>query len=533
MISSSPKRWGLRPGRSYRDQHRSRARRGRRDGRDQESRKSRRLCQRGDNPEVVRALVLAVMLIAVLTPRRRVRRRRQSAPGPGQQAGASPRGRRAGNPRTGRMAPAFAELVKAHKRGDRAALARVADRMGPGPARARRSASREPGVGEAALAALPLAHGGVLLIGAATDQIASSDWPRAAAAATALGALLDGAVPTALEEWEVPPDVVARACAALRALAWRSDAALATRLAALDAVAAAAPSCGSGADLAPLARDGTPALRRAATVVAAVGSERETVLRDAIADGDRGGQRRRRRRRRAGSRRAPGRTARPSRRRRRRSRRRGRWRRRRRRRPRTRSRCSTAWRRRERRRIARCWTSFSAGRRRRCAIAPSSSACGRRRESRDGGGDAGAGQRASGHGRRRRAAGQRRAAAERADDAVAPAGPGARAGVRRHAGRRRYSDAFLAAFRIPNLLRDLFAEGALSTAFVPTYVATLAAESRAAAFALANRVMSTLTIYLGLVALVGDGVPGAGGAPGRDRASRPRRRRCARRWSGS
>ena len=42
-----------------------------------------------------------------------------------------------------------------------------------------------------------------------------------------------------------------------------------------------------------------------------------------------------------------------------------------------------------------------------------------------------------------------------------------------------YSDAFLAAFRIPNLLRDLFAEGALSTAFVPTYVATLRNESRA------------------------------------------------------
>jgi putative peptidoglycan lipid II flippase len=63
-----------------------------------------------------------------------------------------------------------------------------------------------------------------------------------------------------------------------------------------------------------------------------------------------------------------------------------------------------------------------------------------------------------------------------------------------------YSDAFLAAFRIPNLLRDLFAEGALSTAFVPTYVATLRQTSREAAFALANRVLSTLTIYLGLVA---------------------------------
>ena len=52
-----------------------------------------------------------------------------------------------------------------------------------------------------------------------------------------------------------------------------------------------------------------------------------------------------------------------------------------------------------------------------------------------------------------------------------------------------YSDAFLAAFRIPNLLRDLFAEGALSTAFVPTYVATLRQQSRPAALALANRVM--------------------------------------------
>ena len=60
-----------------------------------------------------------------------------------------------------------------------------------------------------------------------------------------------------------------------------------------------------------------------------------------------------------------------------------------------------------------------------------------------------------------------------------------------------YSDAFLAAFRIPNLLRDLFAEGALSTAFVPTYVHTLKNASRAAAYALANRVMSTLTFYLG------------------------------------
>ena len=32
------------------------------------------------------------------------------------------------------------------------------------------------------------------------------------------------------------------------------------------------------------------------------------------------------------------------------------------------------------------------------------------------------------------------------------------------------TDAFLVAYRIPNLLRDLFAEGAFSSAFVPTFV---------------------------------------------------------------
>jgi hypothetical protein len=229
----------------------------------------------------VRAPVLAVIAIILVV----------SASGPALAAssGAGKPARassRHANPRTGRLTPPFAEMVKAYKRGDQAALARIADRMGLvrlGEA----IGSREPGVGDAALAALPLARGGLLLVGAATDQVAVADWPRASAAAAAIGSLLDGALPSAVEEWEVPSDVIARACAALRALAWRSDAALATRLTALDAVAAAAPSCGGGADLAPLVRDGTPALRRAALLVAAVGSERDALLREGIADGDR------------------------------------------------------------------------------------------------------------------------------------------------------------------------------------------------------------------------------------------------------
>src|SRR5579871_3978734 len=52
----------------------------------------------------------------------------------------------------------------------------------------------------------------------------------------------------------------------------------------------------------------------------------------------------------------------------------------------------------------------------------------------------------------------------------------------------RLMDAFTIAFRIPNLLRDLFAEGALSTAFVTVFTRTAASTDAAAAFRLANKV---------------------------------------------
>src|ERR1700675_2814359 len=47
-------------------------------------------------------------------------------------------------------------------------------------------------------------------------------------------------------------------------------------------------------------------------------------------------------------------------------------------------------------------------------------------------------------------------------------------------------DAFLTAFRIPNLLRDLFAEGALSAAFVTTFTQVQATKGEAEAFRLSN-----------------------------------------------
>ncbi len=64
-------------------------------------------------------------------------------------------------------------------------------------------------------------------------------------------------------------------------------------------------------------------------------------------------------------------------------------------------------------------------------------------------------------------------------------------------------DAFTAAFRIPNLLRDLFAEGALSTAFVTTFSKTIAREGDAAAWRLANKVATLTVLVLGLLCVLG------------------------------
>src|ERR1700683_835048 len=64
-------------------------------------------------------------------------------------------------------------------------------------------------------------------------------------------------------------------------------------------------------------------------------------------------------------------------------------------------------------------------------------------------------------------------------------------------------DAFTAAFRIPNLLRDLFAEGALSTAFVTTFSKTIARGGDAAAWRLADKVATLTTIVLSAICLLG------------------------------
>ncbi len=64
-------------------------------------------------------------------------------------------------------------------------------------------------------------------------------------------------------------------------------------------------------------------------------------------------------------------------------------------------------------------------------------------------------------------------------------------------------DAFMLGFRIPNLTRDLFAEGALSSAFVPTFTEYLANRGKQEAARLANLVATALILIVGVLCTLG------------------------------
>src|SRR5262249_24550953 len=70
-------------------------------------------------------------------------------------------------------------------------------------------------------------------------------------------------------------------------------------------------------------------------------------------------------------------------------------------------------------------------------------------------------------------------------------------------GARNAADAFNIAFRVPNLLRDLFAEGALSAAFVPTFTETLRKKGEREAWKLGAQVMNALAAVILVVVVAG------------------------------
>src|SRR5437899_12192261 len=74
-------------------------------------------------------------------------------------------------------------------------------------------------------------------------------------------------------------------------------------------------------------------------------------------------------------------------------------------------------------------------------------------------------------------------------------------------GAGRELDAFITAFRIPNLLRDLFAEGGLSGAFVSTFTQYLERGGEAAAWRLVSLAHNALEVIVGTLTLLRMSIP--------------------------
>ena len=64
------------------------------------------------------------------------------------------------------------------------------------------------------------------------------------------------------------------------------------------------------------------------------------------------------------------------------------------------------------------------------------------------------------------------------------------------------TDAFYAAFRIPNLMRDLFGEGVLSKAFITTFKMTEIEDGEDSAWQLSYRFFNGTALFLFLLSLL-------------------------------
>jgi putative peptidoglycan lipid II flippase len=70
-------------------------------------------------------------------------------------------------------------------------------------------------------------------------------------------------------------------------------------------------------------------------------------------------------------------------------------------------------------------------------------------------------------------------------------------------GGSRWVDGFYLAFRVPNLLRDLFAEGALSQAFVTVFSKKVKADGPDAAWPLANQMLTLAAVFMSAITVLG------------------------------
>src|SRR5689334_24525928 len=65
------------------------------------------------------------------------------------------------------------------------------------------------------------------------------------------------------------------------------------------------------------------------------------------------------------------------------------------------------------------------------------------------------------------------------------------------------ADAYTTAYRIPNLLRRLVGEGAVSAAFIPVFTRYLAEDKKQDAWEFANTMLTLITVLLTAITIIG------------------------------
>ena len=167
------------------------------------------------------------------------------------------------DPRTGLLLPPLVALRNASARGDRVEIGRLAERFGP--ARLQELLrDRDPATVAAALDATTALEGNIRLLPAVTRVLTAGDAKLRLKAAGTIGTLLRADLLDKAFEWEIPRSEISAACGALAQMADVTAAPVATRVAALEALAEAYAFCRINIPLGTLSEDVWPEVRRAA-----------------------------------------------------------------------------------------------------------------------------------------------------------------------------------------------------------------------------------------------------------------------------
>jgi hypothetical protein len=189
------------------------------------------------------------------------------------------------NRRTGLFEPPLSDLRKAAQRGDRAELARTANRLGPARL-AKALGDSDTRTVAAVLDSLPLFPAGILVLEDLAPLFRAADETVRNHALRATVALLAHNDVASFSDWEITNETVQSTCRALATLAATESVPVSMRLLAIQGLADAVKSCGSNSRLAQPLASPEADVRRAAVLSVIADAGASEVLRAATHDSD-------------------------------------------------------------------------------------------------------------------------------------------------------------------------------------------------------------------------------------------------------